>query len=113
MDELQEIARKENGVSFTESLNPEPRRKAKAIEFMMVDALLEADPVLRLTDKIWDVNQFVQLDDGVLEVGRGGHMVEQQPRRGHMVEQQPWQGGWGRSYSRAATLARWVGVVIW
>ncbi|GAB4815190.1 hypothetical protein N2152v2_002236 [Parachlorella kessleri] len=43
-------------------------RKAKAIEFMMVDALLEADPVLRLTDKIWDVNQFVQLDDGVLEL---------------------------------------------
>lgn len=44
-------------------------RKAKAIEFMVVDALLEADPVLRLTEKIWDVNQFVALDDGILEVG--------------------------------------------
>ncbi len=35
---------------------------------MVVDALLEADPVLRLTDRIWDVNQFVALDDSVLEV---------------------------------------------
>ena len=72
-----------------DSLLLSPCRKAKAIEFMMVDALLEADTVLRLTDKIWDVNQFVQLDDGVLEVG-GNEL------HGKQGEQQPWQASYAQ-----------------
>jgi len=42
-------------------------KKAKAIEFMVVDALLEAEPALRLTEKIHNPEDFVRLDDGVLE----------------------------------------------
>lgn len=42
-------------------------KKAKAIEFMVVDALLEAEPALRLTEKIHNPEDFVRLDDGVLD----------------------------------------------
>ena len=42
-------------------------RKAKAIELMLVDALLEADPVLKLTEKVWDPREFVRLDDTLLK----------------------------------------------
>lgn len=42
-------------------------KKAKAIEFMVVDALMEAEPALCLTEKIWKPEDFVRLDDGVLE----------------------------------------------
>ena len=45
----------------------EHRRKAKAIEFMVVDALLEADQALRLTDRIRDPALFATLDDQILE----------------------------------------------
>ena len=51
-----------------------PRRKAKAVEFMVVDALLEADPALRLSAAASDPEQFVRLDDSVLEV-RGPRML--------------------------------------
>jgi len=46
-------------------------RKAKAIEFMVVDALLEADQVLQLTDKIHKPEDFVHLNDSILEMVRG------------------------------------------
>mmetsp|Transcript_1747 Transcript_1747/g.4401 ORF Transcript_1747/g.4401 Transcript_1747/m.4401 type:complete len:596 (+) Transcript_1747:63-1850(+) len=42
-------------------------RKAKAIEFMVVDALLEADQTLRLTDKIHSPQDFIHLNDSILE----------------------------------------------
>jgi hypothetical protein len=41
---------------------------------MVVDALLEADPVLRITDKIRSPAEFQLLDDGLLDV-RGGWCV--------------------------------------
>lgn len=43
-------------------------KKAKAIEFMVVDALLEADQALKISEKIWDPEQFVRLDDGLLSL---------------------------------------------
>lgn len=42
-------------------------RKAKAIEFMVVDALLEADAALRVTDRVWDPREFQTLDDSLLD----------------------------------------------
>ena len=39
---------------------------------MLVDALLAADPVLRISDRIWDARQFVRLDDSLLKVVVGG-----------------------------------------
>jgi HD superfamily phosphohydrolase len=42
-------------------------KKAKAVEFMVVDALVEADKALRFTDRIWDPAQFSRLDDSILE----------------------------------------------
>jgi HD superfamily phosphohydrolase len=42
-------------------------KKSKAIEFMVVDALLEAEPALRLCDKIHHAKDFVLLDDGILD----------------------------------------------
>jgi len=42
-------------------------RKAKAIEFMVVDALLEADQTLKLSEKIHDPADFVHLNDSILE----------------------------------------------
>jgi HD superfamily phosphohydrolase len=43
-------------------------KKSKAIEFMVVDALLEAEPALRICDKIDDPKDFVLLDDGILDL---------------------------------------------
>ncbi|WPT17935.1 Deoxynucleoside triphosphate triphosphohydrolase SAMHD1-like protein [Picochlorum sp. SENEW3] len=42
-------------------------KKAKAIEFMVVDALLEADKALKFSEKIWDASEFVRLDDNILD----------------------------------------------
>lgn len=42
-------------------------RKAKAIELMLVDALITADPVLRMTERIHDPREFVQMDDTILK----------------------------------------------
>lgn len=42
-------------------------KKAKAIEFMVVDALLHADMALKFSDAIWDASEFVRLDDNLLE----------------------------------------------
>lgn len=42
-------------------------KKAKAIEFMVVDALLEADKALKFSDNIWDASEFVRLDDNLLD----------------------------------------------
>ncbi|KAK9811442.1 hypothetical protein WJX72_003973 [[Myrmecia] bisecta] len=41
-------------------------RKAKAVELMVVDALLAADPLLKLSERIWDPRQFVKMDDTLL-----------------------------------------------
>eukprot|EP00887_Chlorella_sp_A99_P000318 scaffold13.g318.t1 len=43
-------------------------KKAKAIEFMVVDALLEADRVLRISDQIWSPATFQRLDDTLLDL---------------------------------------------
>lgn len=44
---------------------------AKAIEFMIVDALVLADPYLKISDRIFDPKRFVHLtDDILLEVER-------------------------------------------
>ncbi|KAG7671643.1 putative Deoxynucleoside triphosphate triphosphohydrolase SAMHD1-like protein [Nannochloris sp. 'desiccata'] len=43
-------------------------KKSKAIEFMVVDALLEAEPALRICDKIYNPKDFVLLDDGILDL---------------------------------------------
>jgi hypothetical protein len=40
-----------------------------AIEHMIVDALVEAEPALKLADKTEDVREFVKLDDTVIKVG--------------------------------------------
>lgn len=42
-------------------------RKAKAIELMLVDALITADPVLKMTERIHDPREFVQMDDTILK----------------------------------------------
>ncbi len=42
-------------------------RKAKAIEYMVVDALLLADASLKFSDKIYEPSQFKHLDDTILK----------------------------------------------
>ena len=44
-----------------------PCRKAKAIELMVVDAMLEADAELRIAERIADPDLFVTLDDTLLK----------------------------------------------
>lgn len=44
-----------------------PCRKAKGVEHMIVDALLEADKAMHFSDKIRDAAQFVTLDDSILK----------------------------------------------
>ena len=41
-------------------------RKAKAVEYMVVDALLAAEPALRLAERAREVDTFVTLDDTLL-----------------------------------------------
>jgi len=41
-------------------------RKAKAVEYMVVDALLAAEPALRLAERAREIETFVTLDDTVL-----------------------------------------------
>lgn len=43
-------------------------RKSKAIEFMVVDALIEAEPALKITEKIYNAADFVRLDDGIIDM---------------------------------------------
>lgn len=43
-------------------------RKANAVEHMIVDALVEADPVFRLADAAEKAETFAQLDDSILRV---------------------------------------------
>lgn len=43
-------------------------KKAKAIEFMVVDALLAADPALRITRSIRHPADFQLLDDNLIDV---------------------------------------------
>jgi len=44
-----------------------PRRKAKGIEHMIVDALLEADKAMHFSDRIRKAADFVTLDDSILK----------------------------------------------
>lgn len=44
-------------------------RKAKGIELMIMDCLLEADQVLHFTDDINDPELFLGLNDSILQVG--------------------------------------------
>lgn len=43
-------------------------RKASAVEHMVVDALLAAEPVVRLIEKTEDSREFAKLDDTILRV---------------------------------------------
>jgi len=45
-------------------------RKSKAIEFMVVDALVEAEPALRISEKIFDRAEFQLLDDSIIDVSQ-------------------------------------------
>jgi hypothetical protein len=44
-------------------------KKAKAVEYMVVDALTEADVVWNneISNSIWDVTEFIRLDDSILK----------------------------------------------
>lgn len=42
-------------------------RKAKAIELMLVDALIAADPVLKMTERIHDPREFIKMDDTLVK----------------------------------------------
>ena len=42
-------------------------RKAKGVEHMLVDALLEADKALHFSDKIRSAREFITLDDSLLK----------------------------------------------
>ncbi len=41
-------------------------RVSKAVEYMICDALLAADPVLKISDAIWDPKRYVRLTDCIL-----------------------------------------------
>lgn len=43
-------------------------RKARGVEHMIVDALVAAEPTLRLADKTEDAQEFVRLDDNIIKV---------------------------------------------
>ena len=44
-------------------------RKARAVEHMIVDAMLAAEPTLRLAERTEDPREFVRLDDSIIKVG--------------------------------------------
>lgn len=50
-------------------------RKSKAVEFMIVDALVEADKVMRFSDKVHSAAEFVTLDDGLLRNIEDYHLL--------------------------------------
>lgn len=43
------------------------KSKIKAVEFMVVDALVAAEPVLRIADKLNDVESYLTLDDTIVK----------------------------------------------
>jgi HD superfamily phosphohydrolase len=46
-------------------------RVGKAVEYMITDALLAADPVLKISDAIDDMHRYMLLDDSILnEIAR-------------------------------------------
>lgn len=49
-------------------------RKAKGVEHMIVDALLEADKALHFSDKIRSAKEFVTLDDSLLKAIENFHL---------------------------------------
>lgn len=56
---------------YTLHAHARPPRAAKSIEYMIVDALLLADPYLKIADRIHDPKRFVHLNDDILnEVDR-------------------------------------------
>ncbi|KAF9558393.1 HD-domain/PDEase-like protein [Agrocybe pediades] len=42
-------------------------KTAKAIEYMIIDALIAADPYLKISGRIWDPKKFLYLTDSLLE----------------------------------------------
>jgi deoxynucleoside triphosphate triphosphohydrolase SAMHD1 len=42
-------------------------KKAKAVEYMVVDALIEADSVLKMSEKVGNVAEFARLDDNLID----------------------------------------------
>eukprot|EP01055_Gregarina_sp_Pseudo9_P005928 Gregarina_sp_Pseudo_9__5927@NODE_948_length_2041_cov_15_882617_g889_i0_p1_GENE_NODE_948_length_2041_cov_15_882617_g889_i0NODE_948_length_2041_cov_15_882617_g889_i0_p1_ORF_typecomplete_len639_score81_98HD/PF01966_22/8_4e13TraI_2/PF07514_11/0_23TraI_2/PF07514_11/4e03TraI_2/PF07514_11/2_3e02_NODE_948_length_2041_cov_15_882617_g889_i01112027 len=40
-------------------------RKAKAVEFMIGDALAEMEPIINLRESLYDVESYLELDDGI------------------------------------------------
>lgn len=51
---------------------------AKSIEYMIVDALLKADPLLKISERIFNPKKFMFLtDDIILEVERSESPVRQ------------------------------------
>ncbi|ESK91486.1 hd phosphohydrolase domain-containing protein [Moniliophthora roreri MCA 2997] len=42
-------------------------RAAKAIEYMIIDALLLADPIMKISDSVFDPKRYVHLTDSVME----------------------------------------------
>ncbi|KDD74334.1 hypothetical protein H632_c1392p0, partial [Helicosporidium sp. ATCC 50920] len=65
-------------------------RKAKAVEYMIVDALCAADPVLKLSNRVWDARSFMALDDSVLDV------LENRELYGWRAKRDARKVGWGR-----------------
>lgn len=53
-------------VSYTYSLNDARVAIAKAIEYMVMDALLAADPYLKIADQVHDPKRYVYLTDDLL-----------------------------------------------
>ena len=41
-------------------------KSGKAIDYMIRDALLEADSVLKISDSIYDANEYLKMDDTIL-----------------------------------------------
>ena len=76
-------------------------RKASAVELMVVDALLAAEPVLKLAEKTEDSREFAKLDDTVLRVRAPLQ------KRGQLFMPLGDPGPWGsaRSTGSAASLS--------
>ena len=65
-------------------------KKAKSVEFMVVDALLEANSALKISDKVFDVKEFVKLDDSLLDIIENweilSHMLQPNPEDLHSLK---------------------------
>ena len=60
--------------------------KSKAVEFMIVDALLEADAVMGFSGAIRSAADFVHLDDSLLRTIEEYHLLTRCAMRGSRVK---------------------------